>query len=135
MGLHPYPTPVCFNSVPYNGLPATPCSPWMAGFGAFNDDRWYPALTSIPEALATGNFDLKTHCRAVRVLTDGDGHASGVEYVDANGEPRAPEARTAALCGYTYANARPMFLSEDRRHPGGSGNHAGPTGSDSLTKQ
>src|SRR5215210_1663660 len=40
MGLHPYPTPVCFNSVPYNGLPATPYSPWMAGFGPFNDDRW-----------------------------------------------------------------------------------------------
>ena len=79
MGLHPYPTPVCFNSVPYNGLPATPYSPWMAGFGPFNDDRWYPALTSIPEALATGNFDLRTHCRVVRVLTDGEGHASGVE--------------------------------------------------------
>jgi len=112
MGLHPYPTPVAANSVPYNGFPANTYTPWSGvGFGPICDDRWYPALTSVPEALATGSFDLKTHCRVVRVLTDVDGHAGGVEYVDAGGEPRVQVASTVLLCGYTYENVRLMFLS------------------------
>ena len=135
MGLHPYPTPVAANSVPFHGSPANTYTPWSgAGFGPFCDDRWYPALTSVPEALATGNFDLKTHCRAVRVLTDGEGRASGVEYVDAGGEPRVQEARTIVLCGYTYENVRLMFLSKTGRHPGGLGNDAGQLGKHFMTK-
>ncbi|MBA2714632.1 MAG: gluconate 2-dehydrogenase subunit 3 family protein [Rubrobacteraceae bacterium] len=135
MGLHPYPTPVAANSVPYNGFPANTYTPWSgAGFGPPFDDRWYPALTSVPDALATGNFDLKTHCRVVRVLTDGEGHASGVEYVDAAGETRVQEARTVILCGYTFENVRLMFLSKGDRHPGGLGNGSGQLGKHFMTK-
>lgn len=135
MGLHPYPTPVAANSVPYNGLPANTYTPWSgAGFGPFCDDRWYPALTSVPEALATGNFDLKTHCRVVRVLADGGGRATGVEYVDAAGEVRVQEARTVILCGYTFENVRIMFLSKDGRHPCGLGNGRGQLGKHFMTK-
>ncbi len=47
-----------------------PTAPGAAGSGRCNDERWHPGLTSVPEALATGNFDLRTHCRVVRVLTD-----------------------------------------------------------------
>jgi gluconate 2-dehydrogenase alpha chain len=57
MGLHPYPTPVAVNSEPYNGYPATTYYAWSGGFGPFNDERWHPGLTSVPEALATGSLD------------------------------------------------------------------------------
>jgi gluconate 2-dehydrogenase alpha chain len=135
IGLHPYPTPVAANSVPYNGFPANTYTPWSgAGFGPYFDDRWYPALTSVPEALATGNFDLRTHCRVVRVLTDRTGRASGVEYVDAAGEIRVQEARTVILYGYTFENVRLMFLSKDDRHPGGLGNGRGQLGRHFMTK-
>ena len=135
MGLHPYPTPVAANSVPYNGLPANTYTPWSgAGFGPYYDDRWYPALTCVPEALATGNFDLRTHCHVVRVLTGPDGRASGVEYVDAGGELRVQEARIVILCGYTFENVRLMFLSGDERRPGGLGNGCGQLGKHFMTK-
>jgi gluconate 2-dehydrogenase alpha chain len=135
MGLHPYPTPVAANSVPYNGFPANTYTPWSgAGFGPYYDDRWYPALTSVPEALETGNFDLRTHCRVVRILTDSGGRASAVEYVDANGEPRIQEAHTVILCGYTFENVRLMLLSADDKHPGGPGNDAGQVGKHFMTK-
>jgi gluconate 2-dehydrogenase alpha chain len=135
MGFHPYPTPVAANSVPYNGFPTNTYTPWSgAGFGPYFDDRWYPALTSVPEALATGNFDLKTHCRVVRVLTDDGGHASGVEYVDAAGEVRVQEAHTVILCGYTFENVRLMLLSKAERHPGGLGNGRGQLGKHFMTK-
>ncbi|MDQ3910532.1 MAG: GMC family oxidoreductase, partial [Actinomycetota bacterium] len=135
MGLHPYPTPVAANSVPYNGFPANTYTPWSgAGFGPYYDDRWYPALTSVPEALETGNFDLRTHCRVVRILADAGGHASGVEYVDANGSHHVQEARTVILCGYTFENVRLLLLSGDDRHPGGLGNNAGQVGKHFMTK-
>jgi gluconate 2-dehydrogenase alpha chain len=134
LGLHPYPTPVAVNSVPYNGFPATTYCAWSGGFGPFNDERWYPGLTWVPEALATGNFDLRTHCRVVRVLTDSDGHASGVEYVDANGNWRVQEARTVIVCSYTFENVRLLLLSGDAKHPDGLGNNTGQVGKHIMNK-
>ena len=134
LGLHPYPTPVAVNSEPYNGYPATTYCAWSGGFGPFNDERWTPGLTWVPEALATGNFDLRTHCRVVRVLTDSEGHASGVEYVDANGNWRVQEARTVILCSYTFENVRLLLLSGDARHPQGLGNNTGQVGKHLMTK-
>ena len=127
-GLHPYPTPICMNSRPYNGQPATAYHPWSGGFGPFANDRWNPLFTSVPEALASGNLDLRTHCRVVRVLVDVDGHADGVEYLDPAGELRVQRARTVILASYTYENLRLMFLS------GGLGDASGQLGRHYMTK-
>lgn len=134
MSLHPYPTPVAVNSVPYNGFPATSYCAWSGGFGPFNDERWHPGLTWVPQALATGNFDLRTHCRVVRILTDSDGHASGVEYVDANGNWQVQQARTVIVCSYTFENVRLLLLSGDGRHPNGLGNNSEQVGKHLMTK-
>ncbi len=134
MGLHPYPTPVAVNSVPYNGFPATSYCAWSGGFGPVRDDRWHPGLTWVPEALLTGNFDLRTHCRVVRVLTDSDGHANGVEYVDAGGNWRVQVARAVILCSYTFENVRLLLLSGDGRHQNGLGNNTGQVGKHIMTK-
>jgi gluconate 2-dehydrogenase alpha chain len=134
MGLHPYPTPVAVNSEPYNGYPATTYCAWSGGFGPFNDERWHPGLTSVPEALATGNFELRTHCRVVSILTGRGGRASGVEYVDAGGERRVQEARAVILCGYTFENVRLMLFSGDARHQNGLGNDRDQVGRHFMTK-
>jgi gluconate 2-dehydrogenase alpha chain len=134
LGLHPYPTPVAVNTEPYNGFPATTYCAWSGGFGPFNNERWYPGLTWVPQALATGNFDLRTHCRVVRVLTDAAGHAAGVEYVDANGNRQVQEARIVILCSYTFENVRLLLLSGDGRHPQGLGNNTGQVGKHLMTK-
>ena len=134
MGLHPHAVPVGMNSVSYDGRPATTYTAWSNGFGSFNDDKWHPALTSVPEALATGNLDLRTHCRVIRILTDSDGHASGVEYISASGERFVQEARTVILCSYTYENIRLMLLSGSSKHPDGLGNNAGQVGQHYMTK-
>ncbi|MBA3423942.1 MAG: gluconate 2-dehydrogenase subunit 3 family protein [Rubrobacter sp.] len=134
MGLHPYPTPVAVNSEPYNGYPATTYGAWSGGFGPFNDERWHPGLTSVPAALSTGNLDLKTHCRVVRVLTGPDGRASSVEYIDANGSSHVQRARTVILCGYTFENVRLLLLSGDDRRRDGLGNNTSQVGRHFMTK-
>jgi gluconate 2-dehydrogenase alpha chain len=135
LGLHPYPTPVCVNSVPYNGLPATRYHPWSAGFGSFHDDRWNPGLTSVPHALATGNFELRTHCRVLRVLTDRAGRADGVEYHDPLGAVRTHRAPTVILASYTFETVRLLLLSSDERHPSGLGGNTGQLGRHFMVKQ
>jgi gluconate 2-dehydrogenase alpha chain len=134
MGLHPHALPAGVNSKPYNGYPETKYSALSLGFGPINNDRWHAGMTSVPEALATGNLDLKTHCRVVKVLTDGDGRARGVEYVDANGTPHVQEASTVILCSYTFENVRLLLLSGDERHPNGLGNNTGQVGKHFMTK-
>lgn len=134
MGLHPHPVPVGMNSVPYDGRPATTYTAWSNGFGSYTGDKWHPVLTSVPQALATGNLDLRTHCRVIRILTDTNGHASGVEYVDVNGTLHTQRARIVILSSYTYENIRLMLLSGDARHPAGLGNNHGQVGKYYMTK-
>jgi gluconate 2-dehydrogenase alpha chain len=134
MGLHPHALPAGVNSKPYNGYPETKYSALSLGFGPINNDRWHAGMTSVPEALATGNLDLKTHCRVVKVLTDGDGRARGVEYVDANGTPHVQEASTVILCSYTFENVRLLLLSGGQHHPNGLGNNTAQVGKHFMTK-
>jgi gluconate 2-dehydrogenase alpha chain len=134
MGLHPHALPAGVNSKPYNGYPETKYSALSLGFGPINNDRWHAGMTSVPEALATGNLDLKTHCRVVKVLTDGDGRARGVEYVDANDTLHVQEASTVILCSYTFENVRLLLLSGNERHPNGLGNNTGQVGKHFMTK-
>lgn len=134
MGLHPHPVPAGVNTVEYQGRPATTYTAWSNGFGSFTGEKWHPALSAIPEALATGNLDLRTHCRVLRVLTDADGHAIGVEYIDANGERHVQRARTVILSAYTYENVRLLLLSGDSKHPNGLGNNRGQVGKYYMTK-
>jgi gluconate 2-dehydrogenase alpha chain len=135
LGLHPHPVPVGQNTEPYNGYPVTGYSSWNNGFGSWTGDKWHPGLTSVPQALATGNFDLRTHCRVLRVLTNEDGRATGVEYVDATGNVQVQHADAVILAAYTWENIRLLFLSRDDRHPSGLGNNCGQLGKHLMIKQ
>ncbi|MCA9863718.1 MAG: gluconate 2-dehydrogenase subunit 3 family protein [Thermomicrobiales bacterium] len=134
MGLHPQAAPVGMTTQPYNGQPAMTYTAWNNGFGSWTGDKWHPALTSVPEALATGNFDLCTNCRVTRVLTDADGRACGVSYIDALGQERVQKARVVILAAYTFETVRLMFLSGTNKRPGGLGNSTGQLGKHFMTK-
>ena len=134
MGLHPYPVPVSMNTLPQHGYPETTYCAFNSGFGAWGGDKWQPALTHVPAALATGNFTLRTHCRVLRVVTDGDGRAVGVEYLAPDGRIHVQRAGTVILAAYTLENVRLMFLSGDAKHPHGLGNNTGQLGRHLMVK-
>ncbi|MBV9672776.1 MAG: gluconate 2-dehydrogenase subunit 3 family protein [Verrucomicrobia bacterium] len=79
LGLHPHPVAVGMNTRPYRGRPASTYTAWSNGFGSYTGDKWDPSLTCVPEALRTGNFDLRTQCRVIRILSDSEGHVDGIE--------------------------------------------------------
>ena len=66
--------------------------------------RSRPGEVRPPERKSSDECALRTHCRVVRVVTDGDGRTSGVEYVDVTGNWQIQAARTVILCGYTFEN-------------------------------
>lgn len=134
LGLHPYTVPVGMNTVPHNGFPEMSYTAWDNGFGSWTGAKWHPGLTCIPAALATGNFDLRTGCRVTRVLTNADGRAIGVEYVDGLGRQHQQSADTVILCSYTWENLRLLFLSADGKHPDGLGNGTGQLGKHLMCK-
>jgi gluconate 2-dehydrogenase alpha chain len=134
IGLHPHPVAVGVNTMPYRGRPATTYCAWSNGFGSLNGDKWDPSLTSVPEALATGNLDLRTHCRVIRIGTDEAGRANGAEYVDPAGRRRFQKARTVILSAYTFESLRLLFLSSDSKHPDGLGNNRAQLGKHFMTK-
>jgi gluconate 2-dehydrogenase alpha chain len=134
MGLHPYPVPVGANSVPYDGRPAASYITWANGMGPIDPARWHPTHRLVPETLATGNLDLRTGCRVTKVLTNPDGSANGVAYVDANGLERVQKARHVILSSYTWENLRLLFLSGDAKRPNGLGNTGGQLGKHFMSK-
>jgi gluconate 2-dehydrogenase alpha chain len=134
LGLHPHASPVSMTTRAFNGYPEMSYCAWNNGFGSWTGDKWHPALTCVPEALATGNFDLRTNCRVTRIVTDGDGRARGVEYIDAAGQSRVQKADTVILAAYIFENVRLLFLSGDARHPDGLGNSSGQLGKHFMTK-
>jgi gluconate 2-dehydrogenase alpha chain len=134
LGLHPHPVAAGVNTVPFNGRPATNNTAWSNGFGSYTGDKWDPSLDCVPQALATGNFDLRTGCRVVKILTDENGQAAGVEYVDALGRHQVQKARTVILGAYTFENIRLMFLSGSAKHRTGIGNQRGQLGRYFMTK-
>lgn len=134
MGLHPHAAPVGMTTRPYNGLPEMSYMAWNNGFGSWTGDKWHPGLTCVRDALATGNFDLRTHCRVTRIVTDADGRARGVEYIDALGRPRVQKADTVILAAYTFESVRLLFLSGSEQHPDGVGNSTGQLGKHFMSK-
>ncbi len=134
-GLHPVQVPVGQNTVPYDGRPATSYSPWAEGLGSASADRWAPTQDLLPRALASGNLDLRTRCRVLRVLAGTDGRARGVAYVDAAGRLHEQAAPIVVLAGYSFENVRLLMLSGDGKHQGGLGNDSSQVGQHFMTKQ
>ena len=134
LGLHPFPVPAGANSLPYDGRPAAGYTTWANGMGPIDSARWSPTQKLVPETLATGNLELRTSCRVLKVLTNLEGKANGVMYLDANGQEHVQPAKTVILSSYTYENLRLLFLSGDNKRPNGLGNNTGQLGKHYMTK-
>lgn len=75
-------------------------------------------ITHVPDALAHG-AEIRAHCMATAVVTDGDGRlATGVRYLH-EGREHFQRARTVAVAGYAIETPRLLLNSANRRFPDG----------------
>lgn len=112
LGYHPFRSAAAIASVPFKGRPACVYCGFCHGFPCHVDAKTSTHVAILPEGLATGNLDIRDHCRVYRVNRSGDGRrALGVSYFDAEGHSADLEADTVVLACYSLENARLLLAS------------------------
>lgn len=117
MGLNPFPAPSANMSRAYTnplGVRMAPCTycGFCEKFGCGNYSKASPQTTILPVIMNRSNFTLRTYCEVLHVNKDRDGtRATGVTYIDANGQVYEQPAEIVILCGYQLSNTRLMMLS------------------------
>lgn len=126
LGWHWWPTETSINSVPYRGRNAcVNCGPCELGcaLGAKGD----VSTTYMPEAIESG-ARLLIEARVRRILVDGRGRATGLEWADGEGEVWTIEAAAIVLAGNGVGTPRLLQLSDGPHGPGGLANRSGLVG-------
>ncbi|HEY8613062.1 MAG TPA: GMC family oxidoreductase, partial [Roseomonas sp.] len=115
LGMHPFPLPSANMSRPYTnplGVSMAPCTycGFCERFGCANYSKAEPQTTILPVLMRHPGFEARTECEVVRVLMSADGkQATGVVYVDAQGEEWEQPADLVLLCAYQLWNVRMLL--------------------------
>jgi choline dehydrogenase-like flavoprotein len=122
LGWNSFPTPQAALSRPFEGRPATVVSAFAQQHGDPTGTRSSALNVFVPQAVATGRFDLRPDCY-VRELTLGpDGAVRSALYEDADGEHLEQEADVFLLACGAVESARLLLLSRSGRFPNGLAN-------------
>ncbi len=116
-GFHPFPIPASNASEPYTnpyGVRLGPCN--FCGFcehyGCYMYSKASPQTTILPVLMKKRNFELRTQAYVIKVNLDGEGkRATGVTYIDAQGQEVEQPADLVILTAYQMHNVRLMLLS------------------------
>jgi gluconate 2-dehydrogenase alpha chain len=122
LGYHPYDTPAGILSQSYR--PPAPFDTRIGErpaciycghcnfYGCHVHAKAATLYTTIPVAIGTGNFDLRTNSKVFRIDSDGAGQATGVSYFDADGQVHEQRARVVILCAFVFEHVRLLLLSK-----------------------
>jgi choline dehydrogenase-like flavoprotein len=96
--------------------------------GCFINAKWTTLFTHIPQAEATQFYDLRPECMVTQVLTDERGKATGVRYVDKDGNVLEQKARVVCLAANVVETTRLLLNSKTARFPNGLANSSDQVG-------
>jgi gluconate 2-dehydrogenase alpha chain len=116
LGYHPYPHPAANLSESYknpDGISRAGCAycGFCERFGCMIGAKAQPTNTLMPILVKRKSFTLKTGSW-VRRIVHKDGHATGVQYVDATGEELFQPADQVVVATFTLNNVRLLALSK-----------------------
>lgn len=95
----------------------------QCGRGCMTSSNFSSQSVLLPPAKATGNLTIITHAMAREVLTDNEGQATGVSYVDTQTmQDYEIKAKVVVLAASACESARLMMNSKSNRHPNGLSN-------------
>lgn len=97
-------------------------------YGDPTETRSTVATTYIPEALATGNFEVRADSFVKEVTVGPDGKATGVIYINPDGSEEEQRARVVILALGAIESARLMLMSKSSLFPDGIANDSGLVG-------
>lgn len=122
LGWHPFPIPMLRNSVPFQGRAACIRCRYCVGYACEVDAKNGTHNTVIPEALKTGDCELRTFCVSSEVILDERGRATGVRYFDRDDREQEQPADLVVVCCAAVETARLLLNSRSRLFPNGAGN-------------
>ncbi len=117
MGYHPFPQPSGNLSEAYKnfmGVTIAPCTfcGFCEWFGCGNYSKASPQTTILPALVRRPNFEARTLCEVTKINLDSTGkRATGVTYVDVEGEEWEQPADLVLLCAFQMFNVRLLLLS------------------------
>ena len=125
LDINGFPLPHAMVSTPHKGRNPSNWTGFWNQYGDPSGTRSNAATTFIPEALATGNYELRPDCYVQRVLTARDGSAKGVVYIDIDGRELFQQAKIVILCLGAIESTRLLLLSKSGAFPDGLANASG----------
>jgi choline dehydrogenase-like flavoprotein len=118
---------MAINTIPRDGRPAT----IQDGFNYQGDKQcahWSTLTAEIPKAAKTGRLDLRPESMAIRIEHDPSGRATGVIYIDREGNEQRQKARAICIAGNAIETARLLLNSCSSLFPDGLANSSGQVG-------
>lgn len=125
LGVNGFPLPHAMVSTAHKGRNPINYTGFWNQYGDPSTMRSNAATTFIPEALATGNYELRPECIVTRVTTDKNGKANGVIYQDLDGREIFQEAKMVILGLGAIESTRLMLRSASPQFPDGLANSSG----------
>ena len=116
-GLHPFPRPSANLSQAYTnpyGIRMAPCTycGFCEWFGCANYSKASPQTCVLPVLMRHPGFEARTECDVTRINLTPDGkHATGVTYVDTQGQEWEQPADLVLVCTFAFFNVRMLLLS------------------------
>jgi choline dehydrogenase-like flavoprotein len=112
------------NSQPRDGRPGC-LQLGFCGQGCKSTAKWSTLYTEIPQAEATGRFELRAGCMALAIEHDARGRVDAVVYRDAAGRRQRQRAALVAVAGNAIETPRLLLNSASGRYPQGLANGSG----------
>ena len=125
LGLNPQPAPLAILSKPFNGRPACINCGFCMGFGCEVGAKSSTLAAMIPQALASGNCEIRAECAVFRVETSANGRVERVFYYDPDGNEVSQKAKAVILSANGAETSRLLLLSANDKQPEGLANSSG----------
>ena len=127
LGWHAFPGPAAVNTRSYQNRGGCVYHGYCARGGCHINAKGSTAVTTIPKAERTKRLAVVTEAHVTTIVVDGNGRASGVNYIKGGVEYFQP-ASVVLLASYVYENVRLLLLSKSKAFPNGLSNNNGQVG-------
>ncbi|GAB2961703.1 GMC family oxidoreductase [Amycolatopsis acidiphila] len=128
LGINGFPIPHAMVTNRHKGRDPFNTTSFWNQYGDPSTARSNTLTTFIPEAVATGNFELRPESFVREIKVGKDGRATGVVYIDPDGNEVQQDAEVVILSLGAIESARLMLMSKSPQFPDGLGNSSGQVG-------
>ena len=135
LGHSTFPMPQGMVSEPYRGREPFSENGFWQQYPDPGSGKSSTLITFVPDALATGRFDLRPDCYVREILVGKDGRATGVLYQDADGTEIVQEAKAVIVAGGGIETPRLLLMSTSSQFPDGLANSSGMVGRNATFHQ